>query len=178
MSEPTTDPGRRITREGITKDELTVIAIARVLRISTDEAIRRITEPEKLLVGQGLVQQVVVLCRRELASRHVPASSQVAASSDAVVLPGFPMRGTRFALADAVERLVVTRADPPRFAAADHRPRRVGMTGARGTCLSPTVVCPGELDLQDVGDLDQELRSGQRPRDPVATVSGDGLVWI
>jgi hypothetical protein len=43
------------------------------------------------------------------------------------------------------------------------------MMRARRTCLSPTLRCLGKALLQDVGDQDQELRTGERARNPVPT---------
>jgi hypothetical protein len=52
------------------------------------------------------------------------------------------------------------------------------MMRARRTCLSPTLRCLGKALLQDVGDEDQELRTGERARNPVPTTVVSVLIGI
>jgi hypothetical protein len=40
---------------------------------------------------------------------------------------------------------------------------------ARRTCLSPALRCLGKVLLEDVGDQNQELRTGERARNPIPT---------
>jgi hypothetical protein len=73
------------------------------------------------------------------------------------------------ALPDSVETFVEALADPPGFSVAHDRARRVRMMWTRRSCLCPALRCLSEVFLQDVGDPDQKLRTGKRPRNPVPT---------
>lgn len=58
------------------------------------------------------------------------------------------------------------------------RARCVGVMWARRTCLSPALRCLGKALLEDVGDQNQELRTGERARNPVPTTVLSVLIGI
>jgi hypothetical protein len=70
-------------------------------------------------------------------------------------------------MADAVQQFVISFTDPPCFAVANHRTRRVRMMRTRRAGLAPPREGLGEMILQDVGDQDQQPGPSQRSRNPV-----------